>query len=58
MFDPDGVPELIRPLVTHHVARRFRATEPELARTTLYPHEVVRQARAEFDFALRHLPKT
>lgn len=31
-------PELLRPLVTHHVARRFKASAPD--REILYPHTV------------------
>lgn len=32
-------PELLRPLTTHHVARRFRALESKTIRRILYPHE-------------------
>jgi adenine-specific DNA-methyltransferase len=33
-------PELLRPLMTHHVARRFQAKPAERQRLILYPHEV------------------
>ncbi|RJP32541.1 MAG: type II restriction endonuclease subunit M [Phycisphaerales bacterium] len=34
-------PELLRPLITHHVARRFRADESRAGRRILYPHESI-----------------
>lgn len=34
----DRKPELLRPLVTHHVARRFRPLEPANQRQILYTH--------------------
>ncbi len=34
-----GVPELLRPLTTHHIGRRYRAHPPQKA--VLYTHEVV-----------------
>ena len=37
----DGQPELLRPLLTHHIARRFKALESNPSRQILYPHEVV-----------------
>jgi len=33
-----GRPELLRPLMTHHVARRFKALTPTNQREILYPH--------------------
>lgn len=39
------MPELLRPLITHHGAGRFRATQPKKARAILYPHEVVQGCR-------------
>jgi len=39
------VPELLRPLTTHHGAGRFRATLPKKNRAILYPHEVVQGNR-------------
>lgn len=38
-------PELLRPLITHHVARAFRAREVDEPRRILYPHETVRGRR-------------
>ncbi len=35
-----GVPELLHPLTTHHVGRRFKADSPKLRRRILYPHVV------------------
>lgn len=32
-------PELLRPLITHHSAGRFRSIKPKKARAILYPHE-------------------
>ncbi len=34
-------PELLRPLITHHIARRFKAFTSEQTRQILYPHETV-----------------
>jgi adenine-specific DNA-methyltransferase len=39
----DSQPELLRPLTTHHIARRFRSFEPEAH--ILYPHEITEQGR-------------
>lgn len=39
------IPELLRPLTTHHGAGRFRATAPKKVRSILYPHEVVQGNR-------------
>lgn len=38
-------PELLRPLTTHHAARRFRAAKPKEERLILYPHEYVNGTR-------------
>ena len=38
-------PELLKPLTTHHVARRFKATPPDRPSRILYPHEVVEGRR-------------
>lgn len=43
-------PELLRPLVTHHVARRYRAEAP--ARQILYTHEIRGTRRAAVDLSL------
>lgn len=40
----DAAPELLRPLITHHVAGRYRGTEP--SKQVLYPH-LERKGRRE-----------
>jgi adenine-specific DNA-methyltransferase len=42
-------PELLRPLATHHVARRFKSLELERPNQILYPHEVVQGKRRPVD---------
>ena len=42
-------PELLRTLTTHHIARRFRALEPEKRRRVLYPHETIGSERRAVD---------
>lgn len=49
-------PELLKPLVTHHVAGRFRPRTPTQNRRILYPHEVVQSKRIPID--LEHYPRT
>ncbi|MGY2896768.1 Eco57I restriction-modification methylase domain-containing protein [Deinococcus sp. UYEF24] len=49
-------PELLRPLTTHHIARRFRASIPKNPRAIVYPHEVVQNKRRVVDLEL--YPKT
>ena len=44
-------PELLRPLITHHVARRFKAAVPEKVRKILYPHTVSQGRRQPVDLA-------
>lgn len=44
------IPELVKPLMTHHAARRFRARMEEL-RWIVYPHEVVDGRRRAVDLA-------
>ncbi len=44
-------PELMRPLTTHHVARRFRASEAKIQRGIVYPHAVVNGRRTAIDLA-------
>lgn len=34
-------PELLRPLTTHHIARRFKPIEPKQQREILYPHRAI-----------------
>ncbi|KAB0667521.1 N-6 DNA methylase [Oryzomonas japonica] len=47
------IPELLRPLITHHVARSFRALPPKKDTKILYPHEVVNGNRRCIDIT-RH----
>ena len=42
---PDGRPELLRPVATHHIARRFKAAQADHCRHILYPHEVTEGKR-------------
>jgi adenine-specific DNA-methyltransferase len=52
---PGGKPELLRPLLTRHCGRRFRATVPAAAKHVkeiLYPHEVVNGKRGVADLNL------
>jgi methylase of polypeptide subunit release factors len=44
-------PELLQPLTTHHMARRFRATAAKKTRHILYPHESVNGRRRASDLA-------
>lgn len=44
-------PELLRPLITHHVARQFRAIPPNFPLEILYPHEVVLGERRACDLS-------
>jgi hypothetical protein len=37
---PNGTPELLKQLTTHHSAGRFRAKSPKVNRQLIYPHEV------------------
>lgn len=46
-----GVPELLRPLMTHHMARRFRAQPTARPRHILYPHDVRDGRRVALDLA-------
>lgn len=52
---PGGRPELLRPLLTRHCARRFRADVPTKAKhikEILYPHEVVNGRRGAVDLSI------
>lgn len=52
---PEGRPELLRPLLTRHCARRFRATHPKNPKhrkEILYPHTVVDGRRYAVDLSL------
>lgn len=42
-------PELLRPLLTHHVARRFKALHTNESIQILYPHEIVNGIRRPVD---------
>jgi adenine-specific DNA-methyltransferase len=53
---PDGCPELLRPLITHHIAGRFKAIALSESRAILYPHEVVDGKRCAVD--LSKYPRT
>ena len=44
-------PELLKPLVTHHVARRFKALLRDHPRQILYPHEVHQGRRQAVDLS-------
>lgn len=52
----EAVPELLRPLTTHHIARRFRANPDLGQRQILYPHETKRGKRQVID--LSKFPKS
>jgi hypothetical protein len=45
-------PELLRPLITHHVARRFKSLASEHPQQILYTHEVVQGRRRALDLSL------
>lgn len=55
-FSDSETPELLRPLTTHHIARRYRATIPEKPRGIVYPHTVKDGKRCAVD--LSAFPKT
>jgi hypothetical protein len=42
---PETRPELLRPVATHHIARRFKAVQTDRCRCILYPHEVIEGRR-------------
>jgi len=47
----DSRPELLRPLTTHHIARRFRPDVKAPRRRIVYPHECVDDRRRAVDLA-------
>lgn len=49
-------PELLRPLTTHHIARRYKAAESQKFHQILYPHEIVDGQRSVVD--LKDYPQT
>lgn len=44
-------PELLKPLTTHHIARRFRSRSTERPSQIIYPHEVVQGRRRAVNLA-------
>ena len=44
-------PEILKPLTTHHIARRFKPCTPEHPTQILYPHEVVQGRRLPVDLS-------
>lgn len=58
---PEGDrPELLRPLTTHHVAKRYKAIEPAIPWKILYTHQVVEGKRVavnldEYPISARYL---
>ncbi len=44
-------PELLKPLTTHHVARRFKSLSPDQPSQILYPHKVLQGRRCAVDLA-------
>jgi adenine-specific DNA-methyltransferase len=52
---PGGRPELLRPLITRHCARRFKAILPpqaKHAKEIMYPHEVTATGRTPVDLSI------
>jgi len=52
---PEGRPELLRPLITRHCARRFKASMPtktQHIKEILYPHEATGRGRSAVDLSL------
>jgi adenine-specific DNA-methyltransferase len=49
-------PELLKPLATHHIARRFRAVWPERRKQIVYPHQTVDGKRSTVN--LEDFPRT
>lgn len=47
----DSRPELLRPLMTHHLARSYRPHRPSTYPEILYPHDVVAGRRCAVDLA-------
>lgn len=52
----EGEPELLRPVITHHIGRRFKATNQKNKKSILYPHEFENGKRRAVDLLL--YPKT
>lgn len=45
------VPELLKPLTTHHIARRFKPLTSKQPKQILYPHELAREGRRVIDIS-------
>ena len=56
LMPPEDQPELLRPLTTHHVGRRYRANRKDDGRHIIYPHESVDGKRRAVN--LEEFPKT
>ncbi len=50
-------PELLRPLITHHIARRFKSLHAERRRLILYPHETVDGRKRVVDLSMYPLAR-
>ena len=50
--------ELLKPVMTHYVARRFKPHAPEVSKQILYPHEVSMGKRHAIDLSLFPRSKT
>lgn len=48
-FSDNERPELLRPLTTHHIARRFHCDTSKIGRMILYPHSTIDGARKAVD---------
>ncbi len=48
----EGEPELLRPIITHHIGRRFKAVTSESPKSILYPHESVNGKRRVVNLSL------
>lgn len=46
-----NLPELLKPLITHHVARQFKAAIPKKDMQILYPHEMANGVRRSVDIS-------
>lgn len=55
-YDEDELPELLRPLTTHHIANRFRALSIDHRRQIVYPHDIIDGKRQAVN--LHDFPKT
>ncbi len=52
----EETPEILRPLITHHSARRFKGLVPKKTRKILYPHTIVKEQRQTIN--LSNYPRT